>query len=389
MGAFVGRASAVARRPIPCTSIEITRSVIAPLSLSVAKLGRNVSRARSQTGLFAVLGCLCAILRCKLAVVDRQGAVLGGLSATEGSPCTFVGGILTIARRAIAGGSVEITRRVVAGLGLPVTQLGRNIAILRGQPGLPASGSGQLVGSIILAVLGRLGAIFRCDSAVIDGSFPIVGRPCTPRRRLRAFVRRILAVACRAISSGSVKIARRVVTCFGLPVTEPSSDVTVLRSQPSLSAAHPRQFVGPGILAVFGRLCTIFGRNLAVVGGLFPVIRRTCMSGGTPVTFARLMLAVTDRAIPRVPVKITRSVVTRFGLPVAQRGLSITHIGGQIAVAALYVTLAWACEGVLFRIGTIAVLLWARRGGSPYFGHVFDSRRARSTCGASVNGRRP
>jgi hypothetical protein len=113
------------------------------------------------------------------------------------------------------------------------------------------------------------------------------------------------------------------------------------------------------------------------------------MSGGTPVTFARLVLAVTGCAIPRGPVQIARRVVTRFGLPVAQCSLSIAHIGGQIAVAALYVTLAWACEGVLFRIGTIAVLLWARRGGSPYFSHVFGSRRARSTSGASVNGRPP
>jgi hypothetical protein len=356
---FVGRAPAVGRRAIPRASIEITGRVVTPLGLSVTQLGRDVTRPRSQPGLFAVLGGLCAIFRCKPAVVDRLGAVVGSLSAPQGGPGTFVCRILTVARRAIPGGSVQITRRVVARLCLAVAQLGGDVTILRSQPSLPAACSCQLVGPGILTILGRLRAIFRCNPAVVDGSFAVVRRPSAPRGRLCTFVRRTLAVARRAIPRGSVEITRRVVTRLSLSVAQFGGDVTVLRSQPGLPAAHSRQLVGPGILTVLGRLCAIFGCNLAVVDGSFAVVRSPSMPRGSLGAFPRLMLTVARRAIPCGSVKITRRVVTRFGLPITQLGLSVTHIRSQIAVAPFYVALARGCQGVFAVISATAVLIWA------------------------------
>jgi hypothetical protein len=323
---FVGRAPAVGRRAIPRASIEITGRVVTPLGLSVTQLGRDVTRSRSQPGLFAVLGGLCAIFGCKFAVVDRQGAVVSSLSAPQGGPGTFICRILTVARRAIPSGSVQITRRVVARLGLSVTQLGRDVTILRSQPSLPAACACQLVGPGILTVLGRLCTIFGCNPAVVDGSFAVVRSPGAPGGRLCTFVRRILAVASRAIPCGSVQITRRVVARFSLSVAQLGRNVTVLRSQPGLPAAHSCQLVGPGILTVLGRLCAIFRCNLAVVDGSFAVVRSSGMPRGSLGTFARLLLTDARRAIPCGSVEITRRVVTRFGLPV-------THIGSQIAVA--------------------------------------------------------
>jgi hypothetical protein len=136
----------VARRAIPCRSVEITRRVVTRFGFSVTQLGRDVTFQRSQPGLpalhsgrlvgpgiFAVLGGLCAIFRCKFAVVDGLGAVVRSLGAPRGSPGTFVSRMLTVARRAIPCRSVEITRRVVTRFGFSVTQLGLSVTLVRSQ----------------------------------------------------------------------------------------------------------------------------------------------------------------------------------------------------------------------------------------------------------------
>ena len=358
---LVGRVPAVGRRAIPGASIEITRSVVTPLCLSITQLGRDVTRPRGQPGLFAVLGGLCAIRRCELAVVDRLGAVVSSLSPPQGGPGTFVCRILAVARRAIPKGSVQITRRVVARLGLSVTQLGRDVTILRSQPSLPAACSCQLVGPGILTVLGRLCAIFRCNPAVVDGSFAVVRSPSATRGCLCTFVRRILAVARRAIPCGSVQITCRVVTRLRLSVAQLGGDVTVLRSQTGLPAAHSCQLVGAGILTILGGLCAIFRCNLAVVDSSFAVVGSPSMPRGSLGTFARLLLTVARRAIPCGSVEITRRVVARFGLPVTQGGLPVTHIRSQIAVASFYVALACGRDGILAVISATVVLIWAPR----------------------------
>jgi hypothetical protein len=71
------------------------------------------------------------------------------------------------------------------------------------------------------------------------------------------------------------------------------------------------------------------------------------------------MLTVARRAIPCGSVEITRRVVTRFGLPITQLGLSVTHIRSQIAVAPFYVALARGCQGVFAVISATVVLIWA------------------------------
>ena len=304
-------------------------------------------------GLGAIFGCnlavvaaLCAIVRCNLAVVDGSYAAVRSLSAPRVGPSTFVCRALTVARRAIPCGSVEITRRVVTRFGLSVTQPGRDVTVLRSQPGLLAAHSGQLVGPGIFAVLGGLGAIFGCNFAIVDGLGAVVRSPSPPRGGLGTLVCRMLTLARRAIPCGSVEITRRVVTRSGFSVTQLSRDVTVLRSQPGLPAAHSCQLVGPGILAVFGGVCAIFGRNLAVLDGLGAVVRSRSTPRGSSGTFAGRMLTLARRAIPCGSVEITRRVVTRFGLSVTLLGLSVTHVRSQIAITPFYVALARGCQGV-------------------------------------------
>jgi hypothetical protein len=86
-------------------------------------------------GILTVLGRLCAIFRCNLAVVAALRAIfrcypavvyssfaaVRCLSAPRGGPGTFIGRALTVGRRAISSGSVEITRRVITRLGRDVT----------------------------------------------------------------------------------------------------------------------------------------------------------------------------------------------------------------------------------------------------------------------------
>jgi hypothetical protein len=377
-GTFVCRAPTVARRAIPCGSVEITRCVVTLFGLSVTQLSREVTRPRSQPGSFAVLGGLCAIFGCKLAVVDGLGAVVRSLSAPRGGLGTFGCRALTVARRAIACGSVEITRRVVARFGLSVTQPGRDVTVLRSQPGLPAAHSGQLVGPGILAVLGGLRAILGCNLAIVDGLGAVVRSPSAPRGGLGTFVCRMLTVARRAVPCGSVEITRRVVTRFGLSVTLPGRDVTALRSQPGLPAAHSGQLVGPGILAVLGGLRAIFGCNLAVVNGLGAVVRSLIVPRGSSGTFACRMLTLASRAVTCGSVEITRRVITRFGLSVTQLGREVTHVRSQIAVTPFYVALACRCKGVFAFIRATAVLIRARHSRGPSFSHVSRSRRRRA-----------
>jgi len=172
------------------------------------------------------------------------------------------------------------------------------------QPGAPAACSSQLVGTGIFTVLGglcaifrcnlpvmaalcaifrcnpavvtALGAIFRCNRAVVDGLYAAVRSISEPRGAPGTFVCLVLTVARRAIPCGSLVITRRVVTRFGLSVTQLGRDVTVLRRQPGLPTARSGHLVCPGILTVLGGLCAIFRCNLPVVGGLGAVVRSVC-----------------------------------------------------------------------------------------------------------------
>ena len=84
---------------------------------------------------------------------------------------------------------------------------------------------------------------------------------------------------------------------LGLPVTQPCGNVTVLRSQPGLSAAHSRLLVGPGIQAVFGGVGAIFCRNSAVVNGLGAVVRGSGAPRGGLRAFVSRILAIARRSI--------------------------------------------------------------------------------------------
>jgi hypothetical protein len=231
---------------------------------------------------------------------------------------------------------------------------------VRSQPSLPAPHTCQLVGPGILAVFGGLYAIFGCNPAVVDGLGAVVRSPSAPRSRPGTFICRILAVARRAVPCGSVEITRRVVTRLGLPVSQAGRDVTVLCSQPGLPAPHSCQLVGPGILAVLGGLCAVFGCNLAVVDGLGAIVRSFSLPRGGSGTFACRLLTLARRAIPCGSVEITRRVVTRFGLAVTLLGLAVTYVRSQIAVPPFYVALPCGCRGVLTVTRAIAVLIWAR-----------------------------
>jgi hypothetical protein len=76
----------------------------------------------------------------------------------------------------------------------------------------------------------------------------------------------MLTVAGGAITRGPVEVARRVITRFGLSVTQPGRDVTVLRSQAGLPAADSGQLIGFGIVAVrFGLSISLLGLPIADV----------------------------------------------------------------------------------------------------------------------------
>jgi hypothetical protein len=145
----------------------------------------------------------------------------------------------------------------------------------------------------------------------------------------------MLTIGRRAIPRGSIQIARSVIACFRLSVTQTGRDVTILRSQARLPTAHSCQLVGPGILAVLGGLGAVFGRNLAVLESLGAVIRRLSAPRGSSGTFACRPLTITRRPVPCGPVDITRCVITRCSLSVALLRLSVAYVRGQISVAPL------------------------------------------------------
>ena len=166
----------------------------------------------------------------------------------------------------------------------------------------------------------------------------------------------MLPVGRGAVTRGSIEIARRVITRLGLSVTQPGRDVAILGSQARLPTAYSCQLVGPGILAVLGGLGAVFGRHLAVIDSLGPVIRSLGVPRWRTGTFALGLLTLTCRAVPCRPVEVARRVITRCGLPVTLLGLSVTHVGGQIAVAPFYVALTCDCKGVFIGQSTQA---WA------------------------------
>src|ERR1700737_2109145 len=99
-------------------------------------------------------------------------------------------------------------------------------------------------------------------------------------------------------------MTRRVITRFGLSVTKPGREITVLSSHPRLSTAHACELVGPGICAVLGCLGTVFGRHLAVVDRLGAVVRSPGAPRGCLVTFVCRMLPVGRRTATCGSVKI-------------------------------------------------------------------------------------
>jgi hypothetical protein len=100
------------------------------------------------------------------------------------------------------------------------------------KPSAPAADSCQLVGPGVFAILGGLRAVFRRNLtvvaalrsiirrhlAVVDSSHSAVRSISTLRGRASACVFRALTAARRAIPCRSIKIARRVVTRFGVTV---------------------------------------------------------------------------------------------------------------------------------------------------------------------------
>jgi hypothetical protein len=149
-GSFIRRILAVGRRAVACGSVEIARRVVTRLGLSVSEASRDVAVLSSEPGLpaphscqlvgsgiLAILGGLCAVFGCNLAVVNSLGTVVGSPSLPQGGSGTFACRLLTLARLPVPGGAVEITRRVITGLGLSITLLGLSITHVRSQVAVP------------------------------------------------------------------------------------------------------------------------------------------------------------------------------------------------------------------------------------------------------------
>ena len=269
-------------------------------------------------------------------------------------------GKLTVPLRTIAGASVEITGRVVPGFGFAVTEPGRDVTVLRRQPGFAAANTGQLVGPGILEVLGGLGPIFGGHPAVVDGLGAIVRGPSPPRSGPGAFVGRMLTVARRAVPRCSVEIAGGVVPRFGLAVTQPGRDIAILRGKPCLAAPHATQLVRPGILPIPGGLDAIFGCDLAIFDGLGTVVRGVIMSRRSYGILARCVLTLARRPVSLGSVEVAGRVISRFRFAVTLLGLAVTDIGGEIAVTPFDVALARARESVLAFFKTFPVLILSR-----------------------------
>ena len=163
-------------------------------------------------------------------------------------------------------------------------------------------------------------AVLGCKPAVVDRLGAVIGSLRAAQGGLRTFVCHAPAITGGAIPCGPIEITRRVVTRFGLPVSQPGRDITVLSRHPGLATAHACQLVRPGIGAVLGSLGTVFGRNLAVVDGLGAVVRGTSASPGGLVTFVCRIFPVGRGAIAGGSVKIACRVITCLGLTVTQAG---------------------------------------------------------------------
>jgi len=124
----------------------------------------------------------------------------------------------------------------------------------------------------------------------------------------------LLTVARRTVAGGSIEITRRVVTRLGRSIAQLGRNVTVLRRESGLAAAHSCQLVGPGVFSVLGGLRSIFGCNFAVVDSLGAIVRGPSASRRASGAFGMLTLA--RGAITGSPVEITLRVVTRFGFSV-------------------------------------------------------------------------
>jgi len=328
-GTSVLCALTIARRAIPCGSVEIPGSVIARFGITVAQPGRDVTVPRSQAGLptahrcflvgpgiFAVLRCLGAIFGCDFAVVDGSYAAVGSLGAPRICPRTFISRALAVAHRAVPRSSVAITCGIVTRFGLSVTQPGRDVAVTRSQSGFPTAHCRQLIGAGILAVLRRLGAIVRCHLAVVDGSFAAIRGIGATRVGPRALVCGAPAVARGAIACNSVELSGRVVTGFGVSITQLGGKVACPRRQAR-------------IFTILGGLGAILSCKPAVVDGLGAVIRRLSASQCGLGAFVCHPPPVAGGAIACGSVKITGRIVTGFGLPVTQPGCDITVLSGH------------------------------------------------------------
>jgi hypothetical protein len=252
------------------------------------------------------------------------------------------------------------------------------------QPGAAAAHSCQLIGPGVFTVLGGLGAIFRCNLAVVAAlcaivrcNLAVVDGPDAAVRGISAFrggpgssVLRALTVARRAIPCCSIGLTGRVVTRFGLSVTQPCRDVTVPGGQPSLATAHGRQLVSPGILAVLRRLCAIVRRNFAVVDSSHAAIRGIGTARVGSRAFVCRAPAIAGRAIPRGSVEITGRVVARFGVSVTLLGSEVTRPCSQSQSFALLGGLRaiFSCKpAVVDRLGAVIRGLGAPRRGLSTF----------------------
>jgi hypothetical protein len=279
---------------------------------------------------------LRAIVRRNPAIVDGSFAAVRGISAPRVGTGAFIRSSPPIARGAIRSGAVECTCRVVARFGVPVALLGGEVTRPRDQPR-------------IFAILRRLCAIFGRQSSVVDGLGAVIRSLGAARGGLSTLVCRAPAIARRAIAGGAVKVTSGVITPFGLSVTQPGRDITVLSRQPRHAAARACQLVGPGIVTVLGGLGTIFGRHPAIVDRLGAVVSSPRAPRGGLVTFVGGVLTVGRRAIPGGSVKITGRVITCFRLSVTQPGRDVTVLRGEAG-------LPTAHSGQLVGPGILAVL---------------------------------
>jgi len=163
------------------------------------------------------------------AVVGGLRAVAGSLRPSGDAPGSFVGFVLTVAGRAVTGIAVDVTCRVIPCFGLSIAQLGRYVALLRSQPGVPAPDPGKLGGPGVLSVARGLGAILSRNHPVIGGQCAVARGLGPPRCPSRTFIRLMLAVAGGAGLRAPVEVTRRVIARLGVSVTQLGREVALVR----------------------------------------------------------------------------------------------------------------------------------------------------------------